>query len=107
MTEILRGYRIVFGRPRTPAFSFPDPPYTYQWVLEFASGIASACQKDFETPEDEHTDARQRGERMGQHLKFFARRWDMRESEFRSICIEWHKGDGTIKKLRYNEVLDG
>jgi hypothetical protein len=102
-----QGYRIVFGRPRTPSFPFSDPPYTYKWVLDFASGLASACQKDFEVAEDDLSDARNRGERMGQHLKLFARRWDLKESDFRSICIEWHSASGVVKKLRYNEALDG
>lgn len=104
---VLHEYRIVFGRPRTPIFRFPDPPYTYKWVLDFASGLASACQKDFEVPEDGATEARHRGERMGQNLKFYARRWSLQESDFRSICIEWHRIDGVIRKVRYSTIAEG
>ena len=100
------GYRIVFGRPRTPVFPFPDPPYTFAFVLEFAAGIASACQKDFEVHEDGSSDARARGERMGQHLKLYARRWELSESDFRSISIEWHRKDGVIKKMRYSSIVE-
>lgn len=100
-------YRIVFGRPRTPLFRFPDPPYTYAWVLDFAAGLASACQKDFEVPDDDVSVARYRGERMGQNLKFYARRWNLKESDFRSIAIEWHRRDGIIKKVRYSTIAEG
>jgi hypothetical protein len=100
------GYRIVFNRPRTPVFPFPDPPYSYAFVFEFASGLASACQKDFEVPEDNASEARKRGERMGQHLKLYARRWDLNESDFRSISIEWHRRDGIIKRLRYSSIIE-
>lgn len=99
-----QGYRVCFVNPRAPSFFFSDPPYTFEWVKFFAAGIASAVRKDFEAPREEHCEARQRGERMGQQLKLYARRWHIEESDFRAICIEWRPAVGEPKRIPYDLI---
>jgi hypothetical protein len=104
MDERKQGYRVCFANPRAPTFFFPDPPYTYDWVKRFVCGIASAVRKDFEIPKQGHCEARQRGERMGQQLKIFARQWHIPEAHFRAICLEWHPSKGKIKRIPYDRL---
>jgi hypothetical protein len=88
-----QGYIVGFSKPGLPKFTFEDPPYSFKWVKEFASGIASAVRKDFELPSPEDSDARQRGERMGNHLKIFTARWGLCDNDLRAITITWFRAD--------------
>ena len=99
-----QSYRVCFANPRAPTFTFGDPPYSFAWVREFAAGIASAIRKDFEEPADGLSDARVRGERMGQTLKLYGRRWGIAEEDFRAIRIEWRLADGTARSIYYEAL---
>lgn len=100
------GYRVCFSNPRAPSFFFPDPPYNFAFAMEFASGVASAVRKDFEIAEESASDARRRGERMGQQLKFYARRWHLKETDFWAVVIEWHAHGSVQKRAFYDAIVD-
>ncbi len=99
-----QGYIVAFSKPNLPSFFFEDPPYSFAWVKDFASGISSAVRKDFEIPEENHTNARVRGERMGNMLKLFSSKWGFNECDFRAITITWVRADGSRAKKFFEKL---
>lgn len=99
-----QGYIVGFAKPGLPRFSFEDPPYSFAWVKEFASGIASAVRKDWEISDPEASEARTRGERMGNQLKHFSSRWGLSENDYRAITITWISLDGSTKRKFWEKI---
>jgi hypothetical protein len=100
-----QGYKIGFTVTRSPTFFFSDPPYSCQWVMDFAAGIVAAAERrdDLVGPAQEASDARKRGERMGFQLLIFQRRWESKIN-FKALTVEWIAKGQPPRKVFYDRL---